>query len=147
MARQFYNPQYPINPFINPVSPVSPYGGNINVITPPIYNPFIGVAKEPPTPWGEKGSGGWIESGPAWIQSGTGLTPDWWNTGTMIDYGGIFTNPVARYIASINGHVIKGSDLERQWRIAVPRERLNEARQFLIRNNADYVRVVEVQKA
>jgi len=104
----------------------------------------------PPRGWVEMGPvwqqanppRGWVEMGPVWQQANPPQTPQVVFTPreVLVDFGlSRLTSQLAADLAKINARVLRGSELDARWRIAVPKEKLKEARQLLLKANVSYI--------
>ena len=92
-------------------------------------------------PWGGPPRG-WVEMGPVWQQANPPQTPQVVFTPreVLVDFGlSRLTSQLAADLAKINARVLRGSELDARWRIAVPKEKLKEARQLLLKANVSYI--------
>jgi hypothetical protein len=115
--------------------------GKLKVITPQISGKLFGNITSTEEPWGEHGSGSWMQAGPPWIQSGSfedylGRDPD----DTIFDIGGLLSKELLLQLSKDSVTIIKGSNDEQRWRLAVPKGSVDTVKQLLIKEKISYIK-------
>jgi hypothetical protein len=82
-------------------------------------------------PWGEKGPP-WQQKAPPWKQKGSDPFEDYW----LIDFVAELTSGLIEALQQTEARIIKGSLQEGRWRISVPKNKAEEAKEILRKNQA-----------
>jgi len=116
----------------------------IFVYIPPVSVPgvFGGIRKG--DSWARSTPISWMKAGPPWVKSGGSI---WRPHEELFDFGGELSPRLAIELAKINARIIMGSVEEGRWRIAVPKENLENAMSLLREaREVDYIKHVEIRR-
>ena len=115
------------------------------IYVPPVTVPGVfGGFRNKDDSWGRSTPKSWMKAGPAWIKSGGSV---WKPEEELLDFGGIVTPDLLMELARNNVRIILGSVEESRWRIAVPRENLNQVRSILKdAKEVDFIKSVSMKK-